>query len=284
MARIAPAKHLNKIPPHRMGRRAADAIIADLRGQIASGAIAHGARLPPERTLAENYGVSGPTVREALQGLNAMGLLDVRHGSGTYVSASADSLIAKSLGTVIELQGVSVQNIIGLLGALNAYAARVGASRATKADIALLEKSVQALEDAHDTDAIVRALKDFVAGIVGTAHDPLLLAIARFLLDIQLSLVMEMSKQSASAWRALVSELQPDRLAIIEALKRRDADEFVARVNAFQARAMSLIDARVPYSRVPASDGRLVDILAQLAAPERRFTQTAPLTKAKRRT
>jgi GntR family transcriptional regulator, transcriptional repressor for pyruvate dehydrogenase complex len=284
MARIAPTKHRNKIPPHLVGRRAADAIIEDLRAQIASGAIAHGARLPPERTLAETYGVSGPTVREALQGLNAMGLLDVRHGSGTYVSASADSLIAKSLGTVIEMQGVSVQNLIGLLGALNAYAARVGATLATKADIASLEQSVQALTEARDTDAIVRALKDFVAGIVATAHDPLLLAIARFLLDIQLSLVTEMSKQSASAWRALVSELQPDRLAIIEALKRRDADEFVARVNAFQARAVSLIDARVPHSRVPASDGRLVDILAQLAAPERRFTQTAPLTKAKRRT
>jgi hypothetical protein len=47
---------------------------------------------------------------------------------------------------------------------------------------------------------------------------------------------------------------------------------------------VNLIDARVPHSRVPASDSRLVDILAQLAAPERRFTQTAPLTKAKRRT
>jgi GntR family transcriptional repressor for pyruvate dehydrogenase complex len=284
MARVAPTKNLKKIPLQLVGRRAADAIIADLRSQIASGAIEHGARLPPERTLAERYGVSGPTVREALQGLNAMGLLDVRHGSGTYVSASADSLIAKSLGTVIELQGVSVQNLIGLLGALNAYAARVGATRATKADVASLEKSVQALAEARDSDATVRALKDFVAGIVGTAHDPLLLAIARFLLDIQLSLVTEMSKQSASAWRSLVSELQPDRLAIIEALKRRDADEFVARVNAFQARAVRLIDARVPYSRVPASDRRLIDILAQLAAPERRFTQTTPLTKAKRRT
>lgn len=284
MARIAPTKSLSGKTTHLAGRRAADAIIEDLRGQIASGTIAHGARLPPERTLAERYGVSGPTVREALQGLNAMGLLDVRHGSGTYVSASADALIAKSLATVIELQGVSVQNLIGLLGALNAYAARVGVSRATTADIATLEKSVQALTAARDSETIVRALKDFVAGIIATAHDPLLLAIARFLLDIQLSLVTEMSKQSVSAWRALVSELQPERIAIIEALKRRDGDEFAARVNAFQARAVSLIDARVPYSRVPASDARLVGILARLAAPERRFAQTTPLTKLKRAT
>lgn len=284
MARLAPTESLRRAPAQFAGRRAADAIIEDLRGQIASGAIANGERLPPERTLAERYGVSGPTVREALQGLNAMGLLDVRHGSGTYVSASPDALIAKSLGTVIELQGVSVQNLIGLLGALNGYAARAGASRATKRDIATLEQAVEALDVARDTDTIIASLKDFVAGIIATAHNPLLLSIARFLLDIQLSLFKDMSKQSASAWRALVAELQPDRVAIVDALKRGDRDEFSARVNAFQARAVALIDARVPYSRVPASDARLVAILARLAAPERRFPETVPLTKAKRGT
>jgi GntR family transcriptional regulator, transcriptional repressor for pyruvate dehydrogenase complex len=284
MARIAPAKNPLGTTTQLAGRRAADAIVEDLRSQIASGAIAHGARLPPERTLAERYGVSGPTVREALQGLNAMGLLDVRHGSGTYVSASADSLIAKSLATVIELQGVSVQNLIGLLGALLGYAARVGAARATNADIAALEKSVQALTVARDRDTIIPSLKDFVAGIIATAHDPLLLAIARFLLDIQLELASEIAKQSVTPWRAIIAELQPDRIAIIEALKRRDSDEFAARVNAFQARAVTLIDARVPYSRVPASDARLVGILAQLAAPERRFPQPVSLTKPKRGT
>jgi GntR family transcriptional repressor for pyruvate dehydrogenase complex len=284
MARPAATEHSIGIPALLAGRRrAADVIVEDLRGQIASGALAHGTRLPPERTLAERYGVSGPTVREALQGLNAMGLLDVRHGSGTYVSASADSLIAKSLGTVIELQGVSVPDLIGMLGALNGYAASLGVSRATDADIAALEHAVKALSAARDVETIVRSLKDFVAGIVASAHDPLLLAIARFLLDVQLSLVNEMSKQSFQAWRALVLELQPDRLAIIEALKRRDADEFKARVNAFQARAVGLLDARVPFSRVPASDARLVRILAELAAPERQFEQTVPLTKAERR-
>jgi hypothetical protein len=47
---------------------------------------------------------------------------------------------------------------------------------------------------------------------------------------------------------------------------------------------VKLIDSRIPYSRVPASDARLVGILAQLAAPERRFAQPVPLTKPKRRT
>src|SRR6201996_8423191 len=96
-------------------RRIADAIAEDLRAQIASGAIPHGARLPAERDLAERYRVSGPTVREALQGLSALGLLEVRHGSGTYVSAVADSLIARALGTVIQLERVSVQDLLGML-------------------------------------------------------------------------------------------------------------------------------------------------------------------------
>ncbi|HEY5339695.1 MAG TPA: GntR family transcriptional regulator [Candidatus Aquilonibacter sp.] len=252
-------------------RRAADTIVEDLRGQIASGAIPHGARLPAERALAERYRVSGPTIREALQGLNAMGLLEVRHGSGTYVSAFADALVAKSLGTVIELQGVSVQNLIGLLGALNGYAARLGVRHATDEDVAAMESSVAALDAATDLDGLIRAVKDFVAGIAATAHDPLLLAIARFLLDVQLSLALEISTQSFAEWHALIAELQPDRRAVVEALKRRDADEFAARVSAFQARGVSLIDSQMGFSRVPASDSRLVRILAELAAAERRL-------------
>src|SRR5277367_5974616 len=98
MARSRAAK--TTVAPFNGRRRIADAIAEDLRGQIASGALPNGARLPAERDLAERYQVSGPTVREALQGLSTMGLLDVRHGSGTYVTALADSLVAKALGTV----------------------------------------------------------------------------------------------------------------------------------------------------------------------------------------
>jgi GntR family transcriptional repressor for pyruvate dehydrogenase complex len=248
-------------------RRIADEIVEALRSQIASGALPHGARLPAERDLANRYGVSGPTVREALQGLNAMGLLDVRHGSGTYVSAIGDVLLARALATVVELQNVSVPNLIGLLGALTAYAARLATTRSTEDDIVALEGAIAAIATANDIDMIIRSLKDFVAGIAAAAHDPLLLAIARFLLDVQLELALT-QRHSFKHWQSLVALLQPDRIAIVEALKRRDPDESSARVTAFHARAVSLISA-ANRTADATSDGRLIGILAQLATADR---------------
>jgi GntR family transcriptional regulator, transcriptional repressor for pyruvate dehydrogenase complex len=265
MARSRAAK--TTVAPFNGRRRIADAIAEDLRGQIASGAIPHGARLPAERDLAERYRVSGPTVREALQGLSAMGLLDVRHGSGTYVSALADSLVAKALGTVIQLQGVSVQDIIGMLAALDGYAARLAAVRSTAEDVASLEEAIAAIPLASDIDGIIREVKHFVIGLAAAAHDPLLLALVRFLVDVQFELALT-TGTTFEDWRSLVAVLQPDRIAIVEALKRRDADEFAARVSAFNARAINLIGVERRL-HAPGS-AQLAGILSQLAAPERR--------------
>ncbi len=243
--------------------RAADAIGEDLMGQIVSGALAHGSRLPPERTLAEQYGVSGATVREALQGLNAMGLVDVRHGSGSFVSALADTLVAKSLGAVIQLEGVSIHNLMGLLGALSTYAARLAVKNATARDIAELQGAVAALSAAKDVDAIADGLKRFIGGLAKAAHDPLLLALENFLLDVQMALAREVWSPTYASWYKVIAKAQPDRQAIVDALKRRNADELVARVTAFHARALKSVD-RHHLSEVSSSDERLARILMSL--------------------
>jgi DNA-binding FadR family transcriptional regulator len=69
------------IEPRRLYRQIADQI----RTLIASGEFSAGARLPPERDLAKQLGVSRPSVREALIALEVEGLVEVRIGSGIYV-------------------------------------------------------------------------------------------------------------------------------------------------------------------------------------------------------
>ena len=75
------------IEPRRLYRQIADQI----RSLIRSGEFAAGARLPPERDLAKQLGVSRPSVREALIALEVEGLVEVRIGSGIYVQAPATS-------------------------------------------------------------------------------------------------------------------------------------------------------------------------------------------------
>ena len=73
---------IQSIEPRRLYRQIADQI----RTLIRSGEFPAGARLPPERDLARQLGVSRPSVREALIALEVEGLVDVRIGSGIYVT------------------------------------------------------------------------------------------------------------------------------------------------------------------------------------------------------
>jgi len=74
------------IEPRRLYRQIADQI----RTLIRSGEFPPGARLPPERDLAKQLGVSRPSVREALIALEVEGLVEVRIGSGIYVRAAGE--------------------------------------------------------------------------------------------------------------------------------------------------------------------------------------------------
>jgi len=76
------------IEPRRLYRQIADQI----RGLIKSGEFPAGARLPPERDLARQLGVSRPSVREALIALEVEGMVEVRIGSGIYVLAAAGTV------------------------------------------------------------------------------------------------------------------------------------------------------------------------------------------------
>ena len=78
---------IQAIEPPRLYRQVAD----QLRRLIDSGEYAVGARLPAERELAEKFGLSRPTVREALIALEVEGRIRIRVGSGIYVRAVAEN-------------------------------------------------------------------------------------------------------------------------------------------------------------------------------------------------
>ena len=74
-------------PPVASGIPLYRQIEADLRERIRGGGLRPGAQVPPEPELMAEYGVSRATVRQALVGLVAEGLLEIRRGLGTYVTA-----------------------------------------------------------------------------------------------------------------------------------------------------------------------------------------------------
>jgi GntR family transcriptional repressor for pyruvate dehydrogenase complex len=71
----------------------ADALTGRLLALIRDGRLRPGDRLPSARSLAERFAVATPTVREALRRLEATGAVELRHGSGVYVSTGVDRVV-----------------------------------------------------------------------------------------------------------------------------------------------------------------------------------------------
>jgi GntR family transcriptional repressor for pyruvate dehydrogenase complex len=73
-----------------------DRLARDIRGSIRSGDFRRGDRLPPISEMAKRFAVGQPTIREALKKLEATGVVEIRHGSGVYVTRSEEFLLLAS--------------------------------------------------------------------------------------------------------------------------------------------------------------------------------------------
>src|SRR4026208_186719 len=70
-----------------------DKLAQRIRAMIQKGDYQRGDRLPPIMEMARHFGVGHPTIREALKKLETLGVVEIRHGSGVYVTRSDDVLV-----------------------------------------------------------------------------------------------------------------------------------------------------------------------------------------------
>jgi len=221
--------------------RVADQIVEHLRERILTGALPDGARLPAERELAEEYGVSGATVRESVRVLSAMGLVSVQHGTGSFVTAETDTMVGLSIASVVRLAGAGVTEVLGVLAALNRYAATLAVRAATDEEIASMRATAEQLAVVDDVTTTARALRDYLRGLSELSHNPLLIALCRYLADIQVELALDISGGNLDDWRRVVGALHEDRFALVEALESRDADRAAAVLESHSERAVEVI-------------------------------------------
>src|SRR3954469_1359959 len=94
--------------------RASSAITDQIRAAIVGGRLQEGARLAPERELAEQFGVSRVTVRDALRSLEAMGLIEVRVGArgGAFVTAPTGAHVAQAMSDMMLMAVISPEDIV----------------------------------------------------------------------------------------------------------------------------------------------------------------------------
>lgn len=130
-------------------RAAADDVARQIEHLVLEGVLHPGDRLPGERELAVQLGVSRPILREALKSLEGRGLIESRHGGGTYVAAIEGELFAAPVIDLIANSAKGGADYLEFRREIEATAAAMAAARATAADRTLLQMILTQMEATH---------------------------------------------------------------------------------------------------------------------------------------
>jgi GntR family transcriptional regulator, transcriptional repressor for pyruvate dehydrogenase complex len=156
-------------------RRVSEQVADQIRGLITRERLAEGDRLPPERDLAEGFGVSRPMVSQALRMLSLMGLVEIRQGSGAYVLRRPQHMVAASVSLMLDLD----QGPLDDLAELRLWLETLGAVHAAeRAEPAGLSGSLRRLAGATGSAAAwIAADTVFHADVVRAAGNAYLTAL-----------------------------------------------------------------------------------------------------------
>ena len=183
-------------------------VTVHLEGLIVDSHLRPGDRLPSERHLATQFGVSRTVIREAVRSLAAKGLVDVRSGSGTVVGAQPFDSAAESIGLLLNL-GVSsgrldLDKIMEVRRMLEVEIAGLAARRASPEDIAGLEAILREAESGLDEDTFVRTDVDFHTTLARATHNELFLVMLGSIGDVLVQIRRLGWRTPSAATRALV--------------------------------------------------------------------------------
>ncbi|WP_421684675.1 FCD domain-containing protein [Stutzerimonas urumqiensis] len=171
-------------------RRLADDIVVQLETMILEGTLKAGERLPAERALAEQFGVSRPSLREAIQKLAAKGLLVSRHGGGTFVAESLGSTFSDPLLHLLENNSEAQRDLLEFRHTLEGACAYYAALRATALDHERLTAAFDALQACYSAKGAATRAEEgaadarFHLAIAEASHNAVLLHTIRGLFDL----------------------------------------------------------------------------------------------------
>lgn len=240
-------------------KRLYEHVARELASQIADGSYVVGDRLPSERVLATQYGISRPTVREAVIALELDGLVEVKLGSGVYVVARYPRS---------GQAGVTDVGPFELLETRRAFEGEVcalAAQHATEEDFDTLAALIHEIEDTADDVAMSEdADRRFHLAIAKSTQNSAMVSVVDMLWEIR-----ERSPQyrllTDKARAAGVTPRSDEHEMILSALRSRDADvarramhTHISRVLSWLLRATEVHEVEQARARVTAQRMRYV--------------------------
>lgn len=193
-------------------QRVADAVLQAIR----KGALQAGQRLPPERDLAIEYGVSRPTIREAMIALEVMGLVKSRHGSGVYIT---DTIPPDTTSVDVDIGAFELTEArIFFEGEVAALAA----TSATDQDIAELEMLLEEMRRENaDPNGAENSDRRFHLAIANATRNAAMIQVVMLLWDMRTQSQLHTFTQDRARARGLQPRIEEHR-QIVEAIRAHD--------------------------------------------------------------
>lgn len=203
-------------------KKAYEEVAEAIRSQVFSGRLAEDQRLPPERELAQRFGVSRVVIREAIRTLELAGILRVQKGAGggTFVCRRFDKPLDTSIQNLLSGGAINLEHLFELRLLLEPPAAALAAQRADGAGLRSLDEALAQAEAAQDDPQALRAHNlEFHRCLVALAGNPLLSALCETVINILVRSVQ--GKLDMDTSRTVFAFHKK----IVQAIKQRQAEE-----------------------------------------------------------
>ncbi len=195
-------------------------VVAYVQRLIEGGQFKAGDRLPPERELAKLIGVSRPSIRAGLQSLAAVGVVESRHGAGTFVADGPPLLDVNPLSLFSALHRIPQDELFETRKVIEIDLAGLAAERARGDELAVISEEVMemfaSVDDVHRF--LVHDIR-FHRAVAAAARNPLLAAIMEMVAD----LFYDQRKKTVDRWREAPEAAEQHR-KIYQAIRARDVE------------------------------------------------------------
>jgi GntR family transcriptional repressor for pyruvate dehydrogenase complex len=154
-------------------------IVQQVEDSIHKGALKPGDQLPPERELAQQFGVSRTAVREAVKALHEKGLVEAYPGRGTFITDGTSYSMRQSLDRMVKVgQAEGSAFLAEVRAILEPEIAALAATRADAEDVSSMREQVAVMDGAcKDPDAFIEADLDFHLALAEAAANPIILSL-----------------------------------------------------------------------------------------------------------
>ena len=165
-------------------KRISDQVFEQLRELIFKGEFKPGQQILPERDLAVSLAVSRTSVRNAINKLVTMGLLEHRQGQGTFVS-SPDTRKGNPLAAAMATEDATIDDLLEVRIGLECNAAQLAAQRATQHDVLSLERSLEEMNEGLENTGKIGTEADtaFHMAVAFATKNPVLIHLMRNFYD-----------------------------------------------------------------------------------------------------